>query len=80
MCSVFIIYTCDKHCYLIRQICALYYINAPRHEKSNMVVSDQVRHKPSCTNLRQPVTNLAYHQEKFVHSIDKHHHKSDDLL
>ena len=31
-------------------------------------------------NLRQPVTNLASHLEEFVHSIDKHHYKSDDLL
>ena len=31
-------------------------------------------------NLRQPVTNLTNHLEEFVHSIDKHHYKSDDLL
>ena len=24
-------------------------INEPRHEKTNILVSDQVRHKPGCT-------------------------------
>ena len=24
-------------------------INEPRHEKTNVLVSDQVRHKPGCT-------------------------------
>ena len=43
----------------------LYNINEPRHEKFNKLVSDQVRHKPSCTNLYIITSQMTYYDVEY---------------